>query len=172
MRRLAWAIGIVILAVLLVGCSRKTAADPIGEGFSCSVKAVYRDMQVRGTLTREAVGTLTMSFTAPETLDGLTARWDGGDVTLTMHGMSFAMDPASVPESALGEEIIAAFDAALRGEGERTQKDGKLTVRDSGANGEYTLVFDAETGRPLSLSVPSLPLTAEFSDFKSINNGG
>lgn len=169
MRRLAW---LLAAMVLLTGCSRRTAAEPIGEGFSCAVEAVYRELQVRGTLTREAAGTLTMQFTAPDTLNGMTARWDGSDVTLTMHGMSFAMDPASVPESALGEEIVAAFDAALRGEGERTQKDGKLTVRDQGANGEYTLVFDADTGHPLSLSVPSLPLTATFSQCENIKNGG
>ena len=169
MRRLAWVLAAVML---LTGCSRRTAAEPIGEGFSCAVEAVYRELQVRGTLTREAAGTLTMQFTAPDTLDGLTARWDGGDVTLTMHGMTFAMDPASVPESALGEEIVAAFDAALRGEGERTKKGDTLIVRDSGANGEYTLTFDAKTGQPLSLSVPGLPLTATFSAYKSIKNDG
>lgn len=172
MRRVAWVIAVWMLLVSLTGCSRKAAVEPIGEGFSCSVSGVYRDMQVRGTLTREAVGTLTMSFTAPETLDGLTARWDGNDVTLTMHGMSFAMEPDEVPESALGEEIVAAFDAARRGEGERTQKDGKLSVRGNGANGEYVLVFDAATGHPLSLSVPRLPLTLAFTDFKIIKNEG
>lgn len=172
MRRAAWVLAVLALLVVLTGCSRKTAADPIGEGFSCRVSGVYRDLQVRGTLTREAVGTMTVSFTAPETLAGLTARWNGGDVTLTMHGMIFTMDPASVPESALGEELVAAFDAARRGEGERTQKDGRLTVCGNGANGEYTLTFDATTGYPLALSVPGLPLAVEFTEFRATKNEG
>ncbi len=158
---------VVCLLVLLTGCSgSKPAADPVSEGFSCTVQAVYRDMTVAGTLTREAAGTLTLAFTEPDTLSGLTARWDGETVTLSMYGLEFSVDPATVPESALGEEIIAAFDTALRGEGERTTEDGKLVITGNGSNGAYTLTFDAETGVPLSLSVPSLPLSATFSDFE------
>lgn len=158
---------VVCLLVLITGCSgSKPAADPVGEGFTCTVQAVYRDMTVAGTLTREIAGTLTLAFTEPETLNGLTACWNGETVTLSMYGLEFSVDPATVPESALGEEIITAFDTALRGEGERTIEDGKLIVSGNGQNGAYTLTFDAETGEPLSLSVPSLPLSATFFDFE------
>lgn len=164
MRRLA--VLVLGLVMVLTGCrSAAPTADPVGEGFTCAVKATYRDLAVSGTLSREAAGMLTLSFDEPETLAGLTARWDGETVTLSMYGLSFSVDPDTVPEGALGEELIAAFDAALRGEGERAVDDGVLTVAGTGQNGAYTLTFDAATGAPLSLSVPALPLTATFSEF-------
>ena len=160
MRRLA---GLALCAILLLtGCRSQQAAEPVSHDFSCTVQAVYRELAVEGTLTRTSAGTLTLVFSEPPTLDGLTARWDGETVTLSMYGMSFSVDPAAVPESALGEELLAAFDSALRGEGEQRIENGKRIVSGNGANGAYTLVFDAASGVPLSLSVPSLPLTATF----------
>lgn len=161
MRRAAlWSLCIL---VLLSGCAvKRPSAEPVSEAFTCTVKATYRDIPVQATLSREAAGTLKLEFHEPATLNGLTARWDGENVTLTMYGLSFSVDPSTVPESALGEELLSVFDTVRRGEGERDTQNGTLTVRGNGKNGEYTAVFDADTGHPISLSVPSLPLTAEF----------
>ena len=161
MRRVAtWCLCVVLL---FSGCAvKKPVTEPISEGFTCAVKATYRDIPVQATLTRDAAGTLKLEFHEPATLNGLTACWNGENVTLSMYGLSFAVDPSTVPESALGEELLSVFDTVRRGEGERNEKDGILTVRGNGENGDYTAAFDSETGYPLSLSVPALPLTAEF----------
>lgn len=162
MRRVA---GLLLgLVLVFTGCRGATAAEPIGEGFTCAVKAIYRDLEVSGTLTRDGAGRLGLTFDEPSTLKGLTVQWDGENVTLSLGGMSFSVSPDAVPERALGEEIVSAFDTALRGEGKRTTENGKLIVEGNGSNGAYTLVFDAKTGEPLSLSVPALPLTVTFSD--------
>ncbi len=153
------------LVLVLTGCRGVTATQPISEGFTCAMQATYRDLKVSGTLTRDGAGRLGLTFDEPSTLKGLTVRWDGETVTLSLGGMSFSVNPDAVPERALGEEIVSAFDTALRGEGKRTTENGKLTVEGNGPNGAYTLAFDAETGEPLSLSVPALPLAATFSNF-------
>ena len=157
---------VILLALMLAGCDQTPAAEPVGSGFTCRIQAEYKDLDVKGVLVRQSAGTLKLEFSAPESLAGMTALWDGDSVELQMNGMSFSVDPATVPESAMGEEIVAVLDAAVRGEGDRTQKDGKLFVCGNGNNGAYELVCDAETGQPLSLSVPSLPLTVTFSDFQ------
>lgn len=161
MRRL-WCV-LVAVVLLVAGC-RPSAAEPQSAEFSCTVEATYRELNVKGTLTRYGAGTLALAFDEPETLNGLTVRWDGEAITLSLHGLEFTADAASVPESALGTEIVAALDAALRGEGERREAGGVLTVNGSGPNGAYTLTFDAQSGVPLALSVPSLPLTVTFSE--------
>lgn len=157
---------VILLTLLLAGCKQTPAAEPVGSGFTCQIQADYKDLDVKGTLVRQTAGTLKLAFSAPESLSGMTALWNGESVELQMNGMSFSVDPATVPESALGEEIVAVLDAAIRGEGDRTQKDGKLFIRGNGDNGAYELVCDAETGVPLSLSVPSIPLAVTFFDFK------
>ncbi len=166
MRRIALCVmGLWLLT--MTGCRRaKPAAEPVGAFFSCRVQAEYRDMAVEGTLEREAAGTLAVTFSQPETLAGLRACWNGETVELSWHGLSFSMDPDTVPEGALGEELLAVWDATVRGEGERTRQNGNTVIAGEGANGRYELVCDAETGWPLSLSVPALPLQATFSQWE------
>lgn len=166
MRRGA-ALIVFVLMLLVTGCRQLTqTAEPVGVDFTCRIQADYKDMDVEGTLIRQTAGMLKLTFSAPESLAGMTAVWDGESVGLEMNGLSFSVDPATVPESALGEEIVAVLDAAIRGDGERTQEDDKLIIRGNGNNGAYELVCDAQTGVPLSLSVPSIPLSVTFSNFK------
>ncbi len=166
MRRWLWVVGLSAV-LILGGCRRQTpVAEPIGDGFTCTLNATYRDMVIGGTLTRAGGGTLTLTFTAPETLRDLAAVWDGESVTLQWHGLSFSGDPATVPQAALGEELVAVLDTALRGEGEREADGDTVTLRGSGDNGSYAFTYDAATGEPRTLSVPSLPLEVTFSEFE------
>ncbi len=164
MRRLWVWLSIVIIG--LTGCAPQKAAPPQTTNFSCAIRATYDRMTVAGTLTRYTAGTLQLAFTEPATLDGLTVSWDGELVTLGMRGLTYQVDPDDVPESALGNEVIAILDAAMRSELKGVVEDGKQIFDSVGKNGEYQLVCDAETGVPLSLSVPDLGLYAEFSDFQ------
>lgn len=158
--------------LMMTGCrSSQPAAEPVGAFFSCHVEAVYRDITVVGTLKREAAGTLAITFSQPETLEGLSACWNGETVELSWHGLSFSMAPEAVPEGALGEEMMAVWDATVRGEGERTEQDGQTVICGESSSGSYELVCDAETGMPLSLSIPSLPLQAEFSQWEQQEEG-
>lgn len=164
MRRVLGMIG--ILLVLLTACHRKSIAEPRGDGFSCTFDAVYQEMRIRGTLTRKTAGTLTLSFKEPATLNGLTATWNGESITFSLHGLNFSVDPSTVPESALGQELLSALDAVARGEGQRRAEDGTAVLTGNGMNGDFVLQYDAETGWPQSLSVPALPLEITFSDIQ------
>lgn len=167
MRRVLALLLMGTIAGTLAGCrAGKTTAEPVGDRFTCRVEAAYQSMKVAGKLTRRAAGTLELAFSEPDSLAGVTALWDGETVRLELEGMSFSVDPATVPESALGEELIAVLDAAARGDGSRTQEDGRLVVRGTGSNGDYVLTCDPETGVPQTLSVPGIPLTVTFSELQ------
>lgn len=155
------------VSLIFVGCSRKQPVEPVSVDFVCDFEAQYHNMTATGTLTRRTAGTLLLEFSKPETLADLSAEWDGEKVTLKYMGLSYDMDPDKLPESALGEGLITAFDAALRGEGQRQESDSKVTV--TGFTGEttYAYVYDAKSGAPLSLTVPSIPLTVTFSNLQT-----
>ena len=150
--------------LLCVGCRRQQAAEPIAVDFICSFRAQYNDLTAVGTLTRRTAGTLLLKFSEPETLNGLSAEWDGEKVTLRYLGLSYNVDPAKLPENALGEGLLSAFDATFRGEGERSETDGKITVNGLSGNAQYTYVYDAKSGAPLSLTIPNIPLTVTFTN--------
>ena len=165
MRR--WWCALAVLAVLFTGCRPVKQAEPKVVEFSCKMEAVYRDLAVEATLTRYGAGTLVLDFEQPDTLRGLTARWDGEAVTLSLYGLEFTADLPSLPEQALGTELVAVLDAALRGEGELHRENGTLTLRGHTSGGEYSAVFDAESGLPLSLSMPQLPLEVRFAEWNN-----
>ena len=156
------AFGVVLLTA---GCRPKQTAPPITADFSCSFSAQYHEMAVAGTLIRRSAGTLELSFTEPPTLEGLTAVWDGERVTLAMLGLTFEVDPDDLPEGALGEAVVDALDRVFRGEIDG-RDEGETTIYEgTGENGTYILVCDRESGRPISLSVPQLSLSARFFEY-------
>ncbi|MCL2884372.1 MAG: hypothetical protein FWF49_02655, partial [Oscillospiraceae bacterium] len=157
---------LTISLFLLSACKGASsgAQKPTLTSFSCQAAITYQGLTIKGKLSRQAAGTLTLDITEPPSLAGMTMSWDGQTVTLKMNGLSFGVDPATVPQTALGKVIINALDAAVG------KKDGTLTpsgyeVSGSDAGGSFTLVSDPDTGALLTLTVPSADLTAVFSDF-------
>ena len=123
-------------------------------------------MTLKGTLTRTTAGTLSMTFSEPDTLKGVTAEWNGETVRASLYGLSFDLSPSTLPAGALGKVLTDALDAALR-----SPKDGALTEEGwrwegTGQNGTVTILSDPDDGSLLSMEVPSVPLTASFSSFK------
>lgn len=165
----------LILAILVIlsfaACSKKKNSEqPVTIGFSCDVEVQYEEMNVKGHLTRSSAGTLIFDVTEPKTLNGLSMQWNGENITLKLHGLSFGVDPDAVPQSALGKNILSVLDAALgvRESGELT--DEGLITKGSSSSGEFEIISDPETGSLIKLTIPSVGLTAKFSSFSLSSN--
>ena len=143
----------------------KRAEDPVSTGFECDVSLTYRDMDVKGHLTRLTAGTLVMDITEPQTLEGMSMKWDGQTISVNMYGLSFGVDPEAIPETALGKSILDSLDG-VTADGERIVTDEGVLTKGNAAGGEFTFVSDPETGNLLSLTIPSVNLTATFSNFQ------
>lgn len=171
LRRLACLVLSLVFVLTFCSCAKKKKAEqPVTTGFECDVDVQYKDMNVKGHLTRTSAGTLRMDVTEPKTLNGLSMEWDGNNITFKLHGLSFGVNPDSVPQSALGKSMLEAFDAALgvRDSGTVT-KDGLSTTGQSAA-GAFELISDPDTGALLTLKIPSSELTATFSNFSIKTN--
>ena len=141
---------------------------PVTTGFACDVDMTYQDMRIKGRLTRESAGTLQLAFSEPASLEGMSMQWDGETVTMKMGGISFGVDPADIPQSALGKGLLDALDAGFRsgGDGQVTEK-GLATTGDS-VNGQFEILSDPESGQLLSMRIPELNIAASFSNFKTL----
>lgn len=142
--------------------------EPVSTGFECDVDLTYKDLNVQGHLSRLSAGTLMLDITAPKTLEGMTMQWDGETISLKMYGLSFGLDPAEIPETALGKSLLDALDG-IQGTGQNpdsTLTDDGLLTRGSSTGGSFEFLSDPETGSLLSLKVPSADLTATFSNFQ------
>ncbi len=157
-RRVA-TLALTLILLCFTACAKPQPAEPLSVNFTCDFRAQYSNMTAAGKLTRYTAGTLRLDFTEPETLNGLSAEWNGDTVTLRFLGLSYTVDPATLPEGALGEHLLNALDAALRGDGNREEQDGRVTVTGLVGDTAYTYVYDADSGAPLSLEAPSLSVT-------------
>ena len=150
---------------------RGKTCDPLGAAGSAGVDPLRRRcrlrrrQQVQGHLTRLTTGTLSLDIDEPETLKGMTMQWDGETVSVKMYGLSFGLDPAAVPETALGRSLLAALDAALHPSGEGKVTENGLVTNGEAAGGAFTITSDPETGSLLSLELPSAQLKATFTNF-------
>ena len=165
-RRLACLLLPLTLLLCLCGCSRmgkKAVQEPVTTNFSCDVDVQYGDMTVKGHLTRSTAGTLCLEITEPATLNGMTMDWNGTDVSIKLHGLTFRVDPETLPQGALGKGLLNALDAALG------IKDGQLTETGWSTKGEvggnaFEIFSDPQSGKMLSVSIPSMQLKATFSN--------
>ena len=167
LRRLACAILSIACLVACSACSpgKSETEEPVTSGFECDLDVQYQDMNVKGHLTRHTAGTLLLELTEPSTLNGLSMEWDGENIALKLHGLSFDVNPSALPESGLGKGILSALDAAIGQRENRAEVSEGIATSGSIAQGEFTLVSDPETGNLLSLEIPSMELSATFSNF-------
>ena len=152
----------VISALLcLCGCGKKTTIEPITDGFTAQATIRYKEMDVKGQFTCSTDGRVTMVFTEPKSLDGVTLGWTCTQMQMQLGGMAIAVAEDSMPDGGLIRCLVQVLSNVGSKKG---KQDGKDYVISGEAEGKaYTLVCDAETGLPKSLSVPDEQLTAAFS---------
>lgn len=166
-KRLTAVIFSLIMVSVFTGCAGKRAAPPQTADFSCNAHIVYKDLALEAELSRSDRGLLTVTFTAPATVKGLSMQWDGEKVNLSVGGIGYSLDPAALPESGLGNGLIDVLDTVASADLSPTLAGSDARLTGSGKNGSFTLLSDPITGALRSLSVPSLPLEATFTDFRT-----
>ncbi len=164
MRKVVWLL--VCFGVLLTGCAAHKAAPPAAVHFTCDAHIRYQDLELKAQLTRADTGALSVAITYPATLEDLKMVWNGNEVKVEMYGVSFDLDPDSLPVSGLGRGLLDALDAIAISDDSPDITDEGATVKGQGENGEFTLVTDPETGHLLSLTIPDIPLKVTFSNFQ------
>ena len=155
--------GIFAAALTLLccgGCGKQTTIDPITDGFTAQASIRYKEMDVQGQFSCSADGRVTMVFVQPKSLDGVTLGWNGSEMQMRLGGMTIAVAEDSMPDGGLIRCLAVVLSAVQPKEGEISGRDYVISGDADGT--AYTLVCDAETGLPKSLTVPDADLTAEF----------
>lgn len=166
---------IVGIAAVLIGGGvfwfsqnkKANAAPPITDGFTCNVAITYHQTELDGTLSRTADGKLSVSFSKPATLSGMTVNWDGEEMTLQLGSLNVPVNAQNVPQGALIKRLLSVLTVQT--------EDGELTEQGYTVSGDidglaYTVVYDAESGLIRSVSAPNEDLQVVFSDVKQIEN--
>ena len=166
-----WAVFCCCVMLMASGCRSAgggdTVSEPVTTDFSCEADIRYRDMELKGTLSRSAAGTLALTFAKPDTLKGVTVQWDGEAVKASLYGLSFDLSPDVLPAGAVGNLMTDALDAVLRAPTTGTATENGVRWEGTGQNGDIALLWDPTDGSLLSLDIPTVPLAATFDGFQS-----
>ena len=157
-----------VLAALLClcGCGKKSTIQPITDGFTAQATIRYKEMDVAGQLSCSADGRVNMVFTLPKSLDGVTLGWNGSEMQMRLGGMTITVSEDSMPDGGLIRCLTRVLAAVEPSDG---KKEGEHYVIDGDVGGTaYTLVCDAVSGFPLSLSVPDEQLEVTFSQVTTL----
>lgn len=153
----------------LSGCQATTeeTKPPVTTGFSCEADIRYKDMELTGRLSRSTAGTMQLTFSAPDTLKGVTVEWQGDTVTASLYGLAFELSPDTLPAGALGKVLTDALDTVWRAPEEGTLTDAGWRWEGSAQNRSVTLLADPADGSLLSLEMAAIPLSVSFRNFET-----
>lgn len=162
-RRLFLLLTVILCAALLFGCGkrRNDAAQPVTTGFTCEVSIAYRDLALKGQLSRSQDGRLLVTLTEPPSLGGMAISWDGKEMAMELGGLRVPVNAENVPQSALIKNLLSVLTAEPTN-GEMTEEG--YTVQGEADGKAYTLICAPDTGLIRSLSVPEDELEVIFSE--------
>ena len=161
MKRLLGMLAAVAMLVGLCGCKTEPAIDPITDGFAAQADIRYKEMDVKGQFSCSSDGRVNMEFSQPKSLDGVTLGFDGTSMQMKLGDMTISVAEDSMPDGGLIRRLSQVLAAVQPQEGQK--KDGDYVITGTAEGVSYTLVCDAATGLPKSLSVPDEQLEVTFS---------
>ncbi len=163
---------LLALLLLLTGCGSQGGGggtaqpDTLKNPFSCVADVHYNEMDIKAKVTSPSIGQYTIEVLEPASLKGLTVGWNGEEIQLGYLGLSIGIDPATLPDSLFGSILIDVFNRTAAQEGMSIETgENELVLHGKTDSGDFTVSMDRETGALKSVSVPSVGLEAQFSEF-------
>ena len=162
---------VVLIGTMLFGCAPQESEPEtvIPGSFSCKADIQYNGMQIGARVTRPSAAGCRIEVESPDTLKGMTLDWNGSKMNISYLGLSFDVDPASLPDTAFGNILIDVFNALSRQNGLSISKDGEsMTLSGSGESGDFSVVWDRKANALKSIDAPDSGFSAQFSEFETI----
>lgn len=154
-------ISALFVILTLSGCASTSKVKPQLRGITFSADITYYNESYEADVTVDKSLKTTVSFTSPDSLDGLVFEFSDDDVTVNYKGLSQKYDIDAIPEgiaATLLYEIIEDAD-----DDDARVIEGKDTFYISGDTDgtEYRLYLGA-TGLPISAEDPRLGFKVNF----------
>jgi len=154
-------IAVFALFFALTACSGITNINPerlkIDKAYNFTANIQHSDFAVTASFERSAANVWEITISEPFALAGMVFSYNNGTTSATFEGLTA---PNASGDSAVYEQIITAFEHAVNGQGRQAISTGE-EIRVS--SNLYELVFDKASLMPMSLSIPSAAISAEFS---------
>lgn len=159
---------LAVVAATLCSCNDKgTSANKPQLDFPYSINASvsYNEKEYKLSLSRNAEGFWSSSFSSPESLSGMTVTQLGDSYLIEHRELSFTLKQNDMPIKAIPVVIASSLDHASQASSVDIERDGKETVASGEiTGGQYSLRID-KNGIPKMLELPG-GMLVELTDFR------
>jgi hypothetical protein len=168
---------LLILTVLLfitafVSCKKNeqqaqvAAAEQLSKGFSCVAQVNLNGNPYTVQFSKPSDGNCTLSFLKPAELSSLSFALGENGTVVNYKGLQATVDPSSIPQAAIINALIGAFDATTGKSGVHASLSGQnIRIAGTSEAGTFTLILNRDF-TPKQLNIPALKMGISFSGFK------
>ena len=156
--------------IVITGCSKKTGAVNLGGLYTMHASVELNGFSSEADINRLGNGQWEISFTKPESLNGLGVSYQNENADITYMGLKFQIPREDVPVQAIATNLTSVLEKlAYSKDIKYTENNGKVTAKGEVDNSRFVAVFEKKSNRLLSLEMEDVKLKADFSDFKPMN---
>jgi hypothetical protein len=155
---------IILVLIPSVSCTGVNTMNPerlkIDKAYEFTAAIQYGEFTATGEFSRRNADSWKITMLEPFAFEGVILTYSAGSMTAQFENLN-----TTLPESAaVFTMMIASFENAVNGEGrEVVSAKEQITVTSRAEGKSYTLVLDKRTLEPISLKMPEVSLSAEFS---------
>jgi outer membrane lipoprotein-sorting protein len=165
----------LLIVLALSGCSGakpvpKNFMTMLSNGFECRMSVNYDKNSYQIYLQKSNATSYKISIEKPTILNGFIFKSENSNISITYNGLGINIDQASLPQSAFAQVIFGVLDSAINSK-QITYKvfSNRIEMYGETSIGKYTIKLDKKSFKPVSISVPSVNLNIQISDF-NLNN--
>lgn len=145
--------------------AREIAETRAASDFVTDASVHYGELDAEIRLSRED-GVCEINMINPESLRDFTFLLKEDVFTLRYKGLSFDIDPSTLPVESMAGMILNTLNQAMEPNGMALSLEEEAIVfTGQKENSSFSLRLDKETGNFLSLNIPDEDFSAEFKNF-------
>lgn len=167
-------IAAVFSILFFYGCSAKGSvteqsyeklAAQMQRPFEAKAKIKAGEMEICADFNKTAPGYAVMTITQPQSISGMTLKYNGEDITVGFKGMEIELSEKSPITQGLIKLLVNAVDKSAQASGVKISAENEsLTLSGKGESGTFNIVLDAKTHSVVSISLPDCELECQFDD--------
>jgi hypothetical protein len=154
-----------LLSLLLGACTGITSINPerlkIDKAYEFTADMQYGEFHSTAQFNRINPDEWEVALTEPFALEGVTMSYRNGETTAQFEGLSGVLGTGGIAEL-----IITSFENAIGGEGREvisSKEQITITSKAGTPAKSYELTLEKRSLEPLTLKIPEVSLTVEFS---------
>ena len=165
---------VFVSLLLLAGCNGKwfqkgTAPPAVPLSFESDLLVIINETELTAHMKNKSIVCCCFTFNTPKHLEGLSLSFENNMCKLEHNGLAFEMNMARFPETAFGSALVNAMIAIFNDTNiEKSKVNDDWHYKGESKSGNFLYIQNGISGAPKYLSVPSLDLTVEFSNFADL----